>query len=137
MSLFGPEDVVFRYTRKDAIRDGVLIDLSQGELGILMKPMGFQHPTAMTDTAFKLYVQVSHEMHQAGQTESDRLRPILKSLGMAVMARNQKGSRDEILIFSFQATTEESQPTQGRLKAIGGPDDDGNPCVTIMLPNED
>jgi hypothetical protein len=31
----------------------------------------------------------------------------------------------------------EGPPPLVRLKAICGPDDDGSPCITVMLPEED
>ena len=31
----------------------------------------------------------------------------------------------------------ERTPPLVRLKAVSGPDDDGEPCITVMLPDED
>ena len=137
MSLFSPEDLVFRYTRKDAIRDGVLIDLSQGEFGALLHNAGFRYPTAMTDTAFKQYVTVTPAMRQAGQTEQGRLWAVLKGLGLAVGDSQAKQVQTDTLLFHFYTITETNQAVRCQLKVVAGHDDDGNPCVTIMLPNED
>ena len=42
-SLFTPEDLIFQYTRSQAIEDGVLIDVSE-----MAREAGFQWPVAVT-----------------------------------------------------------------------------------------
>jgi len=50
--MFEDFEVIHRYTRKDAIEDGVLVDLMQAETESLVREAGFHFPVAMTATAF-------------------------------------------------------------------------------------
>ncbi len=49
-SIFG--DPISVYTRRQAIEDGVLVNLMQPETVGLVKEAGFRFPVAMTTTAF-------------------------------------------------------------------------------------
>ena len=44
-------DVIFSYTRKQAIEDGVLVDITE-----MAKEAGIKYPVAITSTAFFGYV---------------------------------------------------------------------------------
>ena len=50
-SLFEEADLIHSYSRKQAIEDGVLVDLMQPGLVELVKEAGFRFPIAMTSTA--------------------------------------------------------------------------------------
>jgi hypothetical protein len=41
------------------------------------------------------------------------------------------------LLFRFLCVVDRQKPTLVTLKAVAGPDDDGQPCLTFMLPEED
>lgn len=134
-------DFVHSHSRKDAIADGVLVDLMQGEFGERIRRAGFRYPVAITDAAFKRYIALS-QAADAGNTELGRLWDILKGFGLGVAAKQtrrqtQPQTREDILIFDFYCITDQPNPTKCRLKAVPGPDDDGNPCITLMLPEED
>src|SRR5260370_33326576 len=49
-------EVISSYSRAQAIEDGVLVDLMQGELASLVREAGFKFPIAMTTAAFELAV---------------------------------------------------------------------------------
>ncbi|MBI4738273.1 hypothetical protein HY772_01710, partial [Candidatus Woesearchaeota archaeon] len=87
--------------------------------------------------AFKQYVTVTPAMRQAGQTEQGRLWAILKGLGLAVGDSQARKVQTDTLLFHFYVLTEDNQAARCQLKVVAGQDDDGNPCVTIMLPNGD
>lgn len=40
------------------------------------------------------------------------------------------------LIFYFYTLTETNQAVRCQLKVVAGQDDDGNPCLTMMMPDE-
>lgn len=44
-------EVIFTYTRKQAIEDGVLVDLMQDEMAKLVREAGFRIPIVMTSAA--------------------------------------------------------------------------------------
>lgn len=134
-SPFGPEDLVFSYSRKDAIRDGVLVDLSaHPELSPLIKEAGFRLPMAITDTAFGRYIELSEQAINAGQDIKGRFWDILVTLHHAI---KKSDPRADTVVFQFYSVADSAKPALARLKAVVGPDDDGKPCLTLMLPEED
>ena len=57
-------------------------------------------------------------------------------LRFAVRGRN--GSTHEVRFrVHVRNSNREWTPPLVRLKALCGPDDDGSPCLTVLLPNED
>ena len=145
-------DIIDIYTRRQAIDDGVLMQLSgpgyQGDQWIpaMVAEAGFRYPIAMTATAFVQCVSpIDGEGEQLApcQDIKGRLRDVLWMLRVAI--RGVQSPRD-ILRFSLRVVpnvpTNYSKPNPPRpkivhLKAMCGPDDDGSPCLTIMLPEED
>ncbi len=129
-------DAFLAYTRKDAIADGVLVDLSQGELSELVRQAGFVYPIAMTCTAFERYVAVTPAAQEAGNDVKGRLWDILTMLRLAIR-RWKAETRSKNLTFQFLCVVDAAEPVLAELKAVIGPDDNGSPCLTLMLPDED
>lgn len=125
--------VVHVYTRRQAIEDGVLVDLMQGEMGELVREAGYVVPVAMTAEAFHKYVELSPAAAEAGCDLKGRLWDILIMLRYAV--RRSRGQNT--LTFDFLCVTDRPKPQWCTLKAVMGPDDDGGPCLTLMLPEQD
>src|SRR4051794_7866001 len=50
--MFDDAEIISRYTRGQAIADGLLVDLMQPETAGLVREAGFKWPVAMTATAF-------------------------------------------------------------------------------------
>jgi hypothetical protein len=124
--VFKDEDVIFAYTRKQAIADGVLVDVTD-----MAKEAGFRIPVAMTSTVYVRYVEVPKDAH--GQDIKGRLWDILHMLKYVI--KSQASNRNEL---RFQVIVNNGQG--GRkvtLKSVCGPGDEGEPCITIMLPDED
>jgi hypothetical protein len=122
------------YTRKEAIEDGYLIDLMQGEWGELVKQAGFRFPTAMSSAAFGQYVEVTPAAKKAGQDIKGRLWDVLWMLKMAITRSKPNQSQ---LLFQFYCTVDKPEAELCTLKCVVAPDDDGQPCFTILLPEED
>ncbi len=59
-------DIIDRYTRAQAIEDGVLVDLCQDETASLVYEAGFRLPLAMTVTAFSKTVAPRRRRTAAG-----------------------------------------------------------------------
>ncbi|MCA9028780.1 MAG: hypothetical protein KDA86_26490 [Planctomycetaceae bacterium] len=118
--------VIFSYTREQALSDGVLVDVTD-----LAREAGFRHPTALTSTAWSRYVQVPDGV--TCQDETGRLWDILWML--AIKSR-QLGMECETL-FQLHVRNKESRMDLVTLKAVCGPGDQGEPVITIMLPEED
>ena len=137
---FGP--VIFSYTRKQAIEDGVLVDVSE-----TAREAGVKLPTALTRGVYEQYVGVPPEF--AGQQdESGRLWDLLWMFSCAVRGgriSGEQGSFDLIVVKPDKNDWQGNEkPFEGdrerrlvALKAVCGPNDDGLPCITILRPEED
>lgn len=120
------ENIIFAYTRAQAIADGVLVDVTK-----TAKEAGFKVSVAMTDTVNAEYVQVPAGVE--GQDEEGRLWDILWMCSLE--ARRQK--ENSVILFSVLVQNSNRGPKKVDLKCVCGPDDEGAPCLTIMRPDED
>lgn len=120
------DNIIYAYTRAQAIEDGVLVDVSK-----LAAETGFIVPVAITSVVHVKYVQVPPAADW--QDETGRLWAILQMLRYAIqLFATQEGE----LLFSLQVNNGNGA-RKVFLKALRGYDDSGNPCLTIMLPEED
>jgi len=118
--------VIYKYTRKQAIEDGVLIDVS--ETG---REAGIIYPVAITGTVWWAYVVPCERDRELGQSEKGRLWDVLW------MFRNTaKQNAGDIMLFKVYFTLFCNQELV-TLKAVCGPGDEAEPVITIMLPEED
>lgn len=123
-NIFG--EVIYQYTRAQAIEDGVLIDVSENarEAGIIF-------PTAVTAAVWAECVTVPKTAEC--QDEIGRLWDILTVLRFSI--RQSRGGREIAFTVAVQNDSHKPQPVQ--LKALCGPGDSAEPVITIMLPHED
>ena len=131
-NLFG--EVIYSYTRAQAIDDGVLIDATE-----MARNAGFKWPLALTVAAWADCVAWSEDdnEHQVYQDQSGRLWDVLFMASFAVRTANDA---DRQLQFGLQRIPRNGCSTESQrlaLKLILGPGDDGEPVITIMLPEED
>jgi len=127
-------DVVSSYSRAEAIEDGVLVDMMQGELGALAGEAGFVFSIAMTETAFSRFVALTPAAVRAGNDMNGRWWDILVMLKREIKIAKRGTSE---LLFNFRCVVDRIQPTPCVLKSVCGPGDHGEPVITIMLPEED
>ena len=136
--LFG--DPIHVYTRAQAIEDGMLVDVST-----TAREAGLVWPVAMTAAAWADCVAWTEATEArkgyTGQSESGRLWDVVWMLSLAVRGALRRGMDTSTALFYELVRT----PSEGRgvkprrvaLKFITGPDDEGRPCITVMLPSED
>ncbi len=127
--MFDDFEVIHTYSRREALEDGALVDVS--ELG---KEVGFRRPVALTAAVWAECVAVPKAMEKTGQDEASRVRDVLSKLLIAILLSNHSG---RVLGFKIRVFSSPPRRVEVPLKAVFGPDDDGEPCVTIMLPDED
>ena len=122
------ENLIHSYSRAQALDDGFLVDVTE-----TAKQAGFKYPVALTRTVWNAYVEVPARVE--GQDEAGRLWDILFMLRHAAH-RSDTGS---VILFRLHVRNDnrDRTPPLVELKAICGPNDDGNPCITVMLPGED
>ncbi len=120
-------NVIHTYTRKQAIEDGVLVDVS-----VTAKEAGINFPVAVTSAVWDLYVVPSEKLEGCGQSVSGRLWDLLWMFRMNALKANS-----DLLFFSCIFLSEHEVREEVKLKALCGPGDNCEPVITIMLPMED
>ena len=122
-------NVIYAYTRKQAIADGVQVDVST-----TAKEAGIRFPVFITRTAFDAYVTVPPNV--SGQDEAGRLWDVVWMLRFAIRKAAQGHSR---LPFALYVRNDNRAPRLVKLIATCGAldIDDPQPAITIMLPDED
>jgi len=121
-------NLIFAYTREQAIADGVLIDVTDAA-----KNAGLALHTVVTHGVWAEYVSVPDGV--TSQDESGRLWDILWMLRCAIL---RQGNTEPQMMFELFVANEEGKPAElVKLKAIVGPGDDVQPVLTILLPHED
>jgi len=121
-------EVISRYTRADAIADGVLVDVST-----TAKEAGIKYPTAVTQAVFEQYIRVPDGVRD--QDEAGRLWDLLWMLYIAI--RQTASNTDSLRFRVAVKQTESAGPLPVSLKALCHPGDEGEPVVTILLQDED
>ena len=127
------EELIYAYSRKQAIEDGSLVDVSE-----VAREAGFKYPVALTHAVYEAYISWSDSdsdkkgMHQ---DESGRLWDVV----CMAMFKARRSPSSEFLYDVFCVPKEGKRVTPQRktLKAVCGPGDTLDPVITIMLPGED
>jgi hypothetical protein len=129
-SLFG--DVIYAYTRAQALADGVLIDVTEDA-----REAGIKYPTAVTEALWNGYIDPDERLKSMGQSARGRLWDVLFLFTFAARS-SPKGCNE--LLYKVNFLMDEGDKYQQEtveIKAVCGPGDDGAPVITIMLPDED
>ncbi len=126
--MFEPNNSLHSYTRAQAIADGVLIDVSS-----MASEAGIRFPVALTRAVWERCVTIPPGV--VCQDESSRLWDVVWVLRFAI-ASGDGGSEVQFGVH-VRNDNRERMPPLVKLKAVCGPNDDGSPCITIMLPTED
>ena len=129
-SPFDDAEVVHRYMRREAIEDGVLIDLTEWA-----RETGFVIPVACTAAVWQRYVVPDETLRGGGQSERGRGHDLLWMLWCAI--RRDGGREDDQLAFDVIFLMPPCEQRVVRLTATCGPGDDLEPVLTILLPDED
>ena len=126
--MFEEADLISRYSRADAIRDGVLIDVSA-----TAHEAGIRWPVALTAAVWGRCVSVPPGV--PCQDENGRLWDVCWLLACAI--RRSDGGPEVRFGVHVRNDNREWTPPLVSLKALCGPGDGGEPVVTVMLPYED
>lgn len=121
-------NVVFEYSRAQAISDGILVDVTEQA-----KSIGFKLHTVVTGTIFHGYVEPPAGLDGEGQSVVGRLHDLLT---LALFAARRAINTDRV---TFKVDFLMSPGRQETIEAIAhiGPGDNYEPCLTIMLPEDD
>lgn len=124
--MFEDAELIHRYSRAQAIADGVLVDVTA-----TAKEAGITYPTAVTHAVFERHVRVPDGV--IGQDERGRLWDVLWMLRFAI-ARSPGG---DVLLYTVFVRNDDTGPRPVELKALCHPGDEGEPVITVLLPDED
>ncbi len=125
---FEDAPIIYRYTRAQAIQDGVLVDLTEWA-----KETGFKIPVACTSAVWQDYVEPPAATKELGQSTRGRAHDLLWMLHNAIRGFAYGDCLHFQVIFLQAPQRQETV----KLKAVCGPGDQGEPVLTIMLPDED
>jgi hypothetical protein len=120
-------EIIFAYSRAEAIADGVLVDVTE-----TARETGFRFPVAITQAAYARAVLVPEGATRPD--EKSRLWGVLYVTWHAIRDREVDTSEVRFGI----SLRKENEPSEiVPLKAVCGPGDNLEPVVTIMLQHED
>ena len=121
-------NVVFEYSRAQAIADGVLVDVTEQA-----KSIGFKLHTVVTGTIFHGYVEPPVGLDGEGQSVAGRLHDLLTLALFA--ARASKGTDRVYFKVDFLMAPGKTETVD--IIAHIGPGDTPAPVLTIMMPEDD
>lgn len=127
-NLFDSAEVVFRYTRRMALADGLLIDATQGDFAAVSREHFPDHHLAMTSAVFALLergVETGEESEFAGIWHD--------VLWMSRVGRVRLLSGGHTFKVSIRAG---SHQRWHELKILFHGGANGEPCATVMLSDE-
>ncbi len=126
---FDSAPVTFRYTRRMALADGVLVDATQGEFAAVSREHFPDHHLALTSAVFAL-VNVALEAAEGSDCASV-WHDILWMSRVCPVQLLPGGHTFKVGIRSGQLLR------WHELKILFHGGDHGEPCATVMLPDED
>jgi hypothetical protein len=122
-------NLVYAYTREQAIADGVLVDVTE-----TAKAIGFKLNTVITDHLFHCYVEPPDGLDRSfGQSVTGRLHDLMV---LALFAARRAVNTDRVT-FKVDFLMAPGRKETVEVIAHIGPGDNGEPVLTIMLPEDD
>lgn len=121
--IFG--EVIYSYTRAQAIEDGNLVDVSE-----TAREAGFRYPVALTAALWSV-VETIPKRHSY-QDLQGRLWDVLYMASLAV----RKGRSESRIVFELILFREGSRKKFCQLVCDCGPGDEGEPVITIGFPED-
>lgn len=133
--MFSKDDIVFSYSRAQALADGVLVAVPDP----LQKEAGFRIPIAMTSRVYEDCVAWTVEDSERKQVSQDQEARLWDLLSMARFAA-QCEPRRSVVAFDLLRVPKQGRGIMARrvqLVMTIHQDDDCQPCITVMFPDED
>ena len=122
-------EIVYAYTRSQAVADGVQVDVSK-----VAAEAGIRFPVFLTRTVFDAYVAVPPDV--TGQDEVGRLWDIVWMTRFGILRRPPGCTRIPVALY---VRNDNRKPRLIKLIATCGAldIDDPQPAITVMMPDED
>ncbi len=128
-------EVISVYSRAQAIADEVLVDVS-----VIAREAGFRIPVALTAGVFRDCVEwhaSDNETSGAGQDQEGRLWDVVFMAYSAAKAEKSGQQRVRYSLYRVPRDGKSHQAKRVDLDLHIGGGDQGEPVITIMLPEED
>ncbi len=126
---FDDAEIIYSYTRKQALADGCQIDVSS-----VAREAGLKFPVFLTRAVWENYVRVPEGVR--AQDENGRLWDIVWMLRCA--ARRTNGSQMTFRLHVRNDNRDRTPPLVTLKAVCGALDiDDPQPAITVLLPDED
>ncbi|WP_043638942.1 DUF6573 family protein [Desulfovibrio sp. TomC] len=122
-------NLIYSYTRAQAIEDGVLIDVTDAAKGV-----GFKVHTVVTATLYNGYVEPPTGLTGEGQSTAGRLHDLL-FLVLCAARKNHAGADRATVRVAFLMAPGKTETVDVIVHI--GPGDQGEPVLTLMLPEDD
>ena len=122
-------DVIYSYTRKQAVADGVQVEVTK-----TAQEAGIKFPMFLTHAVFDSFVAVPEGV--TGQDEAGRLWDVVWMTRFAILRSHGHTDRLPVALY---VRNDNRAPRLVKLVATCGPldIDDPQPAITVMLPDED
>ena len=122
-------NVIYSYTRAQAIADGVLIDVTDAA-----RAVGFKVHTAVSEHLYHGYVEPPAGLTGEGQSTTGRLHDLLFLVLCSAKKSHPSADRATVRIaFLMEPGRTETVDVIAHI----GPGDQGEPVLTLMLPEDD
>ena len=123
--------IIHRYSREDALQDGVLIDITT-----IAKETGFKVPVAVTATMWNKYI-APDTWPEIAEDIDGRIWDTVWMLLVAIKKSKAQTSQICYSLYYEMPKAEGLIQELVELKAVMCPGDNGEPVITIMLSEED
>ena len=122
-------EIISSYSRADAIRDGVLIDITD-----IAKRFGFKYPVAITSNLYYTYIDPNGNMNSIREVDNTLIGDVLTTLYYSI--KNSKENETNIVTVKMTIEISPNETSEIEFWAHCGPGDDYRPVITIMLPED-
>ncbi len=129
MAYEAENNIVYSYTRAQAIEDGILVDLGQDKM-LEVCQQHYKHPIACTAAVWGIM-----ERAVANKRHGNSFAGVLHD--MLWMSRTYKRVVDESTVIFRVKITGAGRQSVYDFKLVIAPGDNAEPVITIMLPDED
>jgi hypothetical protein len=129
-------EVIDAYSRAQMIADGHLVPVDDS----LVQEAGFRFPVALTAAAWDdcvAWTDADNDRQGTVQDETGRLWDVLYMTRLAIRRTPSGAEKVRVRLVRVPRNGRAQSPRPVTLVAACGPDDDGEPVITIMQPGED
>ena len=123
-------NLIYAYTRKQAIEDGNLLDVTAQA-----KESGFKVPVCVSLNLYAKYITPPSGLEGEGQSVEGRLHDLFTMCMLGIQKQLNECRVNFKVLFLMKSQPRSLEEVEVVCQI--GPDDDMKPCITLMLPEDD